>query len=208
MSALPRGLYAITPDESDTDKLVAQCEAALRGGAVVLQYRNKTAPAALKRRQALALLLLCRRLDTPLIINDDVHLAMEIDADGVHLGGKDGDPAAARAKLGPDKLLGVSCYNELTRAHAASDAGADHVAFGAVYPTQTKPNAPRASFALFTQAKGEIGLPIVGIGGITLGNALPVIAAGAHAVAVISDVFSAPDIESRARDFAKLFNGQ
>lgn len=202
---LPRGLYAITPDQPDTERLLEQVAAALNGGAAVLQYRNKTADAALRREQALALLPLCRRAQVPLIINDDLELAVDIDADGLHLGGEDGDLATARARLGPDKLLGASCYDSLERAIEARDRGADHIAFGAVYPSTVKPGAVRAPLELFGQTPSMVGLPAVAIGGITLDNAESVVQAGAHALAVISALFEAPDIEQRAREFSRFY---
>ena len=205
MSTLPRGLYAITPDENDTARLIDKVSAALDGGIAVLQYRQKSADAALKREQAESLLRLCRSARVPFIINDDVQLAATLGADGVHLGGEDGDLAAARALLGADRLLGSSCYGSIERAHAAKSAGADHIAFGAMFPSSTKPHAKQASLALFALADMEVGLPTVGIGGVTLNNAPQLIAAGAHAIAVITALFDAPDIAARARAFNKLF---
>lgn len=202
---LPRGLYAITPDEPDTERLLALVTAAIEGGAAILQYRNKLVDRALREEQALALLPLCRRASVPLIVNDDLDIALAIDADGLHLGGDDGDLAAARAQLGEDKLLGASCYDRLELAIEARDRGADHVAFGAVYPSPTKPGAVRAPLELFGQAPAAVGLPAVAIGGITLANAPAVVAAGAHAVCVISDLFGAPDVRQRAAQFAALY---
>ncbi|MPS47482.1 thiamine phosphate synthase [Methylobacillus sp.] len=200
-----QGLYAITPDETDTSRLVTISEAALAGGAGALQYRNKRVSGTQARNQAGALLDLCRRFQTPLIINDDVQLAAALDADGVHLGIDDGDIAAARAALGPDKIIGASCYNNLALARRAASLGADYVAFGACFPSSTKPDAPRADIALFAKAR-ELGLPIVAIGGITLDNAAGIISAGADAVAVIGALWTAADIEARARQFHQLFN--
>lgn len=205
MTALPRGLYAITPDETDTERLLALVQAALQGGAAIVQYRNKQADSALRREQALALLPLCRRAGAPLIVNDDLDIAVAIDADGLHLGADDGDLAAARAALGPGKLLGASCYDRLELAIEARDRGADHVAFGAVFPSSTKPGAVRAPLTLFGQAPSAVGLPAVAIGGINLENAPAVVAAGAHAIAVISALFDAPDVEQQARAFAALY---
>lgn len=205
MNTLPRGLYVITPDENDTDKLVIQIQAALAGGVAALQYRHKAASPSLKRTQAARLLPLCRAAGIPLIINDDLALALELGADGVHLGGDDGDLGSARAQLGPHKLLGSSCYGSIERAIAAKAGGADHIAFGAMFPSFTKPHAKQASLALFAQADAQVGLPTVGIGGITLANAPQLIAAGAHAIAVISALFSAPDITQRVREFNQLF---
>jgi len=199
------GLYAVTPDEADTGALLDKAARALRGGAAVLQYRNKTASAALKRQQAAGLSALCRAHEAIFIVNDDVELALEVDAHGVHLGGEDGDLAAARRRIGPGKLLGASCYSRMELAFAARAAGADHVAFGAAFASPTKPAAVHAPLDLYRRAAAEIALPIVAIGGITLGNAGTLIAAGVDAVAVITDLFGAPDIEQRAKAIASLF---
>jgi len=205
MRVLPRGLYAITPEALDTDRLLALVRAALAGGAAAIQYRSKNAPSTLRREQARALAALCREHRAPLIVNDDIGLAQEAGADGAHLGADDGDLAVARRQLGPDMLLGASCYNRLDLAIAAKEAGADYVAFGAVFDSPTKPAAVRAPLALFAEARGAVGLPIVAIGGITPENADAVIAAGADAVAVISAVFDAPDVTARAHEFKLLF---
>ena len=201
-----RGLYAITPDESDTAALVGKVRQALAGGARIVQYRNKAAGAELRRSQGAALLALCRAERVPMILNDDVELALALGADGVHLGRGDGDVAAARARLGGGRLLGASCYDRLDLAEYARDAGADYVAFGSAFPSVTKPGAQRVPLSLYFEAKARLGLPIVAIGGITRENAGALIAAGADAVAVISDLFAAPDIERCAREFASLFS--
>jgi thiamine-phosphate pyrophosphorylase len=205
MRVLPRGLYAITPEEPDTERLLVLVRAALAGGAAAIQYRSKTASPALRREQAHALTGLCRGYRAPLIVNDDIGLVKETGADGAHLGADDGDLAEARRQLGPDKLLGASCYDRLDLAIAAKRAGADYVAFGAVFDSPTKPAAVRAPLALFAEARDVIGLPLVAIGGITPENASAVIAAGADAVAVISAVFDAPDVSARAHAFKLLF---
>ena len=155
----------------------------------MLQYRNKSASEGLRGEQARALLAVCRRYGVPLIVNDHVALASEIDADGVHLGCEDGDIAAARALLGAGKLIGVSCYDRLDLALRARAQGASYVAFGACFSSATKPAAVRAPLALFAQAQRDVGLPLVGIGGITPENMREVLAAGADAVAMISAVF-------------------
>jgi thiamine-phosphate pyrophosphorylase len=141
----------------------------------------------------------------PLIVNDDVALAVAIDAEGVHLGRDDGDLAAARRALGPKKLLGASCYRDIAIAEHALAAGADHVAFGSVFASPTKPGAARAPLELLTQAREKLRVPIVAIGGITVANARSVVEAGAHALAVISAVFDAPDVEAAARSFQPAF---
>jgi thiamine-phosphate pyrophosphorylase len=203
--AAVRGLYAVTPDEADTEVLLANVRRALQGGAKLIQYRNKTADAPTRRAQAGALALLCREHGAPLIVNDHLHLALEIDAAGVHLGAEDGDIAAARRALGPRRLLGASCYNRYELAVAAREAGADHVGFGAAFPSSTKQAAARAPLELYRRARAELGLPVVAIGGISPDNAPIVIAAGADAVAVISALFTAPDIAAAAARFASLF---
>lgn len=200
-----RGLYAITPDENDTAALVGKVRQALRGGAAAVQYRNKAGDTRLKLSQAQALLELCRGAGAPLIINDDLELALAVRADGVHLGGKDGDVANARARLGAEKLLGASCYNRLDLALAAQRAGADYIAFGSAFSSPTKPAAVSAPLELYSDAKTRLAVAVVAIGGITPENAGAVIAAGADAIAVISALFDAPDIEAAARRFCSLF---
>ncbi|RZT76586.1 thiamine-phosphate diphosphorylase [Azospira oryzae] len=200
------GLYAVTPDGLETPRLLMLAEAALAAGIPLLQYRDKSGDDARRREQATALRALCRRHGTRLIINDDAALAREVDADGVHLGGEDGDLAAARALLGPDKLIGTSCYADFARTQAAAAAGVNYVAFGAMYASPTKPQAPRAPFNLVTRARQELpGVQVAAIGGITLDNAAPVIAAGAQFIAVITDLFEAPDVTARAAAYQRLF---
>lgn len=201
-----KGLYAITPDVASTDALARMAAEALRGGVDFLQYRNKRADARLRKEQAQMLLRMSRAARVPLIVNDDIALAAEIDADGVHVGRDDGDVAAARRLL-PGKLLGVSCYASLEIARAAIADGADHVAFGSVFASGTKPGAQRAPLELFAQA-GSLGVPLVAIGGITLDNTALVLAAGAHCVAVITDLFGAPDIAARATLYRSLFENR
>jgi thiamine-phosphate pyrophosphorylase len=199
----PRGLYLITPDEARTERLLARVDAVI-GEAVWLQYRNKTADAALRREQAEALAALCRARGMPLIVNDDAALAQAVGADGVHLGEDDGDIAATRTRLGAQALIGVSCYDDIARARAA--AGASYIAFGAFFPSQTKPNARRATPQLLRDSV-ELGLPRVAIGGITPDNARALIEAGADLLAVISGVFDAPDPRAAARAYRECFRG-
>lgn len=199
-----RGLYVVTPDWRDTLKLVMTSKAALEGGAKVLQYRNKVAAPSQRVEHAIVLAALCEKFGATFIVNDHLDLALEVDADGVHLGGDDGDLRAARKKLGKHKLLGASCYNRLDLAQAAKEAGADHIAFGSMYASVSKPAAVRAPLELFAQAR-PLGLPMVAIGGITADNAQPLVEAGADAVAVITDIYDAPDITARARQFGALF---
>ena len=200
LTAPLRGLYAITPERVERATLRRQVAQALEGGIAMLQYRRKGAQDVDEARE---LAELCRRSGVPFIVNDDLALALACGADGVHLGREDGDLAAARTKLG-DKLLGVSCYDSLAAARAAVAAGADYVAFGSVFASPTKPGAVRAPLSLFAQAR-LLGVPQVAIGGITLENAPQLLAAGADGLAVISDLFDAPDIAGRARAYGKLF---
>jgi thiamine-phosphate pyrophosphorylase len=205
MKAAVRGLYAVTPDIADTAELRAKVEAALVGGAALVQYRNKTADAELRGVQAGALRALCRARGVPLVVNDHVELATALDADGLHLGAEDMTLSEARGRLGPEKLLGASCYDRLESAVAAVQAGADYVAFGSFFASAVKPEAVRAPLALLREARQSLGVPVVAIGGITLANASQLIAAGADAVAVISALFSAPDIRVAAKGFTELF---
>jgi thiamine-phosphate pyrophosphorylase len=189
-----RGLYAITPDAAD---IMSKVSEALAGGPALLQYRRKKRDIA----EARAIVALARRYGVPVIVNDDVDLALEADADGVHLGREDGDLASARKRI-PGKILGASCYNDPALARAAVAAGADYVAFGSVYPSPTKPQAVRAPLALFGE---RVGVPLCAIGGITLQNAPAVIAAGADLLAVITDLFDAPGVRARAAQYKRLF---
>ncbi|MCL1635463.1 thiamine phosphate synthase [Luteimonas sp. SX5] len=198
-----RGLYLITPDLADTGELLARVGAVL-ADAALLQYRNKAADAALRREQASALLALCRRHDVPLIVNDDAALAADIGADGVHLGEDDEDISAARAWLGRGALIGASCYDSLDRARRAAEAGADYIAFGAFFPSPTKPHARRATPALLRDS-AALGRPRVAIGGITPDNAPLLIDAGADLLAVISGVFDAADPAAAARAYRDCF---
>ena len=196
-----RGLYAITPDIADTALLAAKVEQALKAGVAMLQYRNKIISKDKRLLQAHELAPLARGYGVPFIINDDVEIALAVGANGVHLGKDDGDLAAARAKL-PGRILGASCYRDLDQARAAVRAGASYVAFGSVFPSPTKPDAVRAPLSLF---RNELGVPRCAIGGITRTNAPELIAAGADLLAVISDVFDAPDIALRVSEYRKLF---
>ena len=201
-----RGLYAITPTGLAPETLYAAVAAALDGGVRVVQYRAKSddGDASLRSEVAHRLCALCRAAGAMFMVNDDLALALAVDADGVHLGGDDGDLATARRTLGPDKLLGASCYADFERARAAVAAGADYVAFGAVYPSSTKPHAACAPHALFARCHAELGVPACAIGGISVDNASPLLAAGADLLAVISDLFTAPDVAARARAFTDL----
>jgi thiamine-phosphate pyrophosphorylase len=200
----PSGLYAITPQCADTVRLMRMVEAALKGGAAAVQYREKTGDVALRHEQASELLPLCRAYHAPLIINDDLRLADLVDADGVHLGRDDGSVREARIILGANKIIGASCYQSLELALAAQDHGADYVAFGSFFPSSTKPNAQPAPLHLLEQA-GVLHVPVVAIGGIMQDNAGVLIEAGVDSLAVISALFDAPDIEDAARQFNRLF---
>ena len=197
------GLYAITPENADGTRVLDQVSAALDGGICALQYRSKEASFLQQLGQAKAFASLCRTRGVPFIVNDNVDIAIASGADGVHLGRDDGDLAAARSKL-KGGILGVSCYDSLAAARAAVAAGADYVAFGSVFPSPTKPAAVRAPLALFGEAR-SLGVPLVAIGGITLENAPQLLRAGADCLAVISDLFDAPDIAERARSYGKLW---
>ena len=203
-----RGLYAVTPDEADTDLLLAKVEAALQGGISMLQYRNKLADPKLQTQQARAILPLCRQYQVPFIINDSVKLCLTLDADGVHIGTEDGNLTEIRARMGQDKILGASCYDRFDLALAAQGAGVDYVAFGACFASSTKPNAPVANLSLFDQARTQLTIPAVAIGGITLTNAAQVIAAGADSLAVINAIFNATDVKSSTEQFTQLFRAQ
>ena len=210
-----RGVYAITNDESDTAKLIFQACEALAGGVRLVQYRNKSASKTLAREQASALRNLTAAAGALLIVNDDIDLAMAISADGVHLGRDDGIDGTlndlssirrrARQKTSGQFLIGLSCYNDFSRASAACEAGVDYIAFGSFFPSLTKPKAIRADVSLIRDAKQRFRQPVVVIGGITLENAPQLIAAGADSVAVISSLFDTDDIRSRANLLSSLF---
>ena len=202
-----RGLYAITPEVDETDRLVALVRDCIAGGAAAVQYRAKALSDEARHEQALRLRALCRARGVPLIVNDSVALALAVDADGVHLGRDDGEVRAARGALG-NRIVGVSCYDELGRVRAAAAAGADYVAIGSVFPSSTKPEAVHAPLALLAAAKGATALPVVAIGGITGANAARAIAAGADMVAVLSAIFGASDVETAARAIARLFDAR
>ena len=207
MNPIPcRGLYAITdPLLIPDDRLTSAVEQALLGGARMIQYRDKSHDAARRRAQAGALNELCQRHRVPLIINDDVDLAAQIGAAGVHVGKDDPTFAAARARLGESAIIGVSCYDRLDLALEAARAGADYVAFGALFPSPTKPTEIRAPIALLRKARAVLNLPIVAIGGITPDNAPLLLDVGADALAIVSGVFGQSDIQAAARRFATLF---
>ncbi|MES2325081.1 MAG: thiamine phosphate synthase [Pseudomonadota bacterium] len=200
-----RGLYLVTPNWTDTGRMLACTRAALEGGASLVQYRNKDAGAELRREQATALLALCRQYARPLVINDHLALCAELDADGVHVGGTDASVAEARALLGPGKIVGASCYGDLALAHAAARSGASYAAFGGFYPSLVKQYSFSTAPEIVTRALDEIALPLVVIGGMTPANAAPLVARGAHMVAAITSVYTADDPRDAARAFGRLF---
>ncbi|WP_028920069.1 thiamine phosphate synthase [Pseudoxanthomonas suwonensis] len=201
----PRGLYLITPDEAGTARLLARVAPLLEHGVTWLQYRNKAADAALRREQATALQALCARAGVPLLVNDDAALAAEIGAAGAHLGEDDGALAAARTLLGPDAILGASCYDSLALARDAVAAGASYVAFGAFFPTTTKLVTRRATPDLLGDA-AALGVPRVAIGGITPENGRALVEAGADLLAVIGGVFDAPDPVAAVHAYRRCFD--
>lgn len=198
------GLYVLT-DERLGERLEAAVEAALSGGARLVQYRDKGTSNARREAEGRMLRELTRRHGALLIVNDDPDLASRIDADGVHLGRDDPGIADARRLLGPDAAIGVSCYDSLQLARNAVAAGADYVAFGSVYPSPTKPHAVRAPLALFRKAKRELAVPVCAIGGITTDNADTVLAAGADMLAVVTSVLFAEDVQAAARGISERF---
>ena len=204
-----KGLYGITDSQlqPDDQTMMETVELALIGGMKVLQYRDKSEDHAKRVRQAGALKALCHRHQALLIINDDIELAAEVEADGVHLGQQDESIEYARQRLGDYAIIGISAENSIAQAHIAIDQGVNYIAFGRFFPSQTKPDAKPANISLLSEARAKFDRPIVAIGGITVDNAPEIITAGADMVAVINNLFAAPDIQYRAREFGKLFTG-
>ena len=204
-----RGLYAVTPEADDTPSLLAKIAAALEGGACAIQYRSKDALDSLREEQAFAIARLRAARGALYIVNDDPALATRVDADGVHIGEDDAVIASARELIGPDRIIGVSCYNDFERARAAVEAGADYVAFGSFFPSSTKPAARRAGTDLLRRAQA-LGVPVVAIGGIDAGNARTLIDAGADAVALVSAIFAhddPADVRAAAQALAAVVAG-
>jgi len=203
-----KGLYAITDSQLLADgKLLPYCEAALRGGARLLQYRDKSQDRARRFSEACQLAALCQRYQAHLIINDDLELAVELGV-GLHLGQQDGSIRAARERLGKQAIIGATCHGSLTLAQQALEEGASYLAFGRFFPSQTKPNAQLADLSILQQAANRFDLPLVAIGGITLDNAPVLLRSGANRLAVVHDLFAQHDseaVENRARAFAALF---
>jgi thiamine-phosphate pyrophosphorylase len=200
-----QGLYLVTPNWDDTAQLIACTERALGAGAAMVQYRHKDASDELRREQGGALLALCRRYGRPLIINDHLALCLTLDADGVHVGGADISVAAARAALGPGKIVGASCYGDLALARAAERAGADYCAFGGFYPSPVKKYTFTTEPDLVLRARAALGVPLVVIGGMTPHNAAPLVERGADMVAAITSVYMAPDPAVAVRAFDALY---
>ena len=205
-SFIIRGLYAITPDMADLNALVRKTQWAIEGGAFMVQYRSKIQDRDVKMQQCAAILRLCREYKIPCIVNDDVEMCRILDADGVHLGEKDDNIAEVRRILGDDAIIGSSCYDQLNRANEAQKEGATYVAFGAVFPTTTKPHAPRAALALLREAKSQIQIPVIAIGGITVNNAHEVIETGIDAIAVITSLYESNAIKETAETFSRMFH--
>lgn len=201
-----RGLYAVT-DSSLTPpgQIVEYLRHALRGGAALVQYRDKGTDAARREQEVRALLDLCRAQQVPLIINDDVALAQRTGADGVHLGKEDSSPAYAREQLGAQAIIGVSCYGSLELALQAQAAGADYVAFGSFYPSHTKPHAAPVAIDVLIQARARLHIPVAAIGGITPERGAVLIQAGADLLAVVHGIFGQPDIYAATQCYAQLF---
>jgi len=204
-----KGLYIVTPDWDDTAKLLDATEKALKGGASLVQYRHKTATPEFRLEQARALQPLCKRYGKPFIINDFVELCLELDADGIHVGESDEAVAAVRAKVGPSKIVGASCYGRMDLVWNAYKAGASYVAFGGFYPSRVKKYPVTTELDIVAQMKKEIpSLPSVAIGGINLENAVPLVERGIDMISVISSVYFTDDPEGAARAFAKLFDSK
>lgn len=203
--SLIRGLYALVDTTwLKPEALVDATAAVIRGGARLVQYRDKDARPAERGERARSIFRVCRQQGAVFIVNDDVDLAEELLAHGVHLGEHDATVAAARARLGPLAIIGASCYDSVVNAQRAADAGASYLAFGAFFPTQTKSGTREAQPVLLRKARA-FGLPLVAIGGITPENAPELISAGADAIAVAGGLYRDGDIEGAARRYAGLF---
>lgn len=201
-----QGVYAITdPIAGEGCELMERVRQALEGGISILQYRDKSGDRKRQQHEARELLEMCQSYQATFIINDDVELAAAIGAHGVHIGKNDAALAKARERLGPDATIGVSCYNQLQLAKEAAQAGADYVAFGRFFASRTKPDATRAEVDILTQAKAELTLPVVAIGGITPENGSQLIQHGADALAIIQGIFAQADIKAAAQRHAALF---
>jgi thiamine-phosphate pyrophosphorylase len=201
-----QGLYGVLPAGLGDAQLLTVAEAALAGGARLLQLREKSIDDAGICQRARLLRPLCDAHGALLIVNDRVEAALAAGADGVHLGRDDADPRLARQRLGHAAIIGVSCYADAGRAAAAVAAGADYVAFGAAFASPTKPQAPPVPLATIAEARAALPVAVAAIGGITVHNAPRLLAVGVDLLAVVSDLFSAPDITARARQYQSLFD--
>ena len=207
MKSKLRGIYAITDSQLlSGDRLLPAVEASLKGGAAVIQYRDKGQDQQRRIDEATALNQLCQRYQVPLIINDDVDLAAQVGAAGVHIGKEDGEYQVARDRLGSEAIIGISCYNSLDQALTAQRAGADYIAFGRFFPSSIKPDAIHASPELISAAKEKIHLPIVAIGGINAQNGGILIQQGADMLAVISTIFADPNPQVATQKLTQLFS--
>ena len=202
-----QGLYGITDAElmPDTETMLRKVEQSIKGGAKIIQYRDKSSDLHKRVEQASALNLICKKNKVPLLINDDAGLAAGIGAAGVHLGQSDGAVEEAREMLGPDAIIGVTCHDSLELAEQALQAGASYLAFGAFFPSKTKPNAKPAPLSLIQEAKEKVNLPIVAIGGISVDNADQIVTAGADMVAVIHALYAHKKVTATAQQFHQLF---
>ena len=201
------GLYVITDRQLiPRDHFVEAVEAAVRGGATMVQLREKETPRQEVIRLGRELLAVTRRYGALLIVNDHPAIARAVGADGAHVGREDPPVTEARATLGPEAIIGASCYGDAARAVAAEQAGADYVAFGTPFPSPTKPKRTDISLGIFREVKRQVKVPVFAIGGITVDNARQVIDAGADGIAVVSGVFAAPDVEAAARALAQFFS--
>ena len=203
-----KGLYAVTPEESDLFVLSSQVESCIKGGARLIQYRSKNLSMIEQSKQARKIKIVCDYYKVPLIINEDIELCRILDADGVHLGKDDDSLEKARLVLGPSKIIGVSCYNSINRVKNAADRGATYIALGACFPTTTKPNAPTVSLDLIALVLKKFKIPVVAIGGINLENVELLTNKGISCIAVISSLFEKKDIEGTARQFSTLIKNE
>ena len=203
-----KGLYAVTPEQTDLFLLISQVESCIKGGARLIQYRCKKLSKIEQSKQARKIKIVCDYYKVPLIINDDIELCRILDADGVHLGENDDSLEKARLVLGPSKIIGVSCYNSIDRVKKAVDKGATYIALGACFPTITKPNAPTASLDLIALVLKEFKIPLVAIGGITLENVEFLTKEGVSCIALINSLFKENDIEGTARQFSSLMKNE
>jgi len=200
-----KGLYAITDTKLMGENLLSMAEQAIKGGVAILQYRNKTAPMKQQEKEALALAALCKKNNVLFLINDNIELAIKVKADGVHLGQSDSNIQQARAQLG-NKIIGVTCHNDIELARLAQQQGADYVAFGRFYTSQTKPSASPAKPSILSEAKKNLSLPIAAIGGITLETASILLNQGADMLAVIQGIFAQDDVSAVSQQFVEIID--